>query len=168
MSKLLYLTEQEDDNVDYVIKSILSFNEEDKDKLDPTPIKLYINCYGGDVYQFLGLIDVIESSITPIHTITLGAAMSCAFLVTLSGHKRFAYKNSTFMYHQISTGEWGTAKNLEEDLIETKRLQKIIENRILSKTKITKKQLSDNYNSKNDWYLGAEEALKYHIIDQIL
>ena len=168
MSKLLYLTEQEDDNVDYVIKSILSFNEEDKDKLDPTPIKLYINCYGGDVYQFLGLIDVIESSITPIHTITLGAAMSCAFLVALSGHKRFAYKNSTFMYHQISTGEWGTAKNLEEDLIETKRLQKIIENRVLSKTKITKKQLSDNYNSKNDWYLGAEEALKYHIIDQIL
>jgi ATP-dependent Clp protease protease subunit len=168
MSKLLYLTEQEDDNVDYVIKSILSINEEDKDKLDPTPIKLYINCYGGDVYQFLGLIDIIESSITPIHTITLGAAMSCAFLVALSGHKRFAYKNSTFMYHQISTGEWGTAKNLEEDLIETKRLQKIIENRILSKTKITKKQLSDNYNSKNDWYLGAEEALKYHIIDQIL
>lgn len=167
MSKLLYLTEQEDDNVDYVIKSILSFNEEDKDKLDPTPIKLYINCYGGDVYQFLGLIDVIESSITPIHTITLGAAMSCAFLVALSGHKRFAYKNSTFMYHQISTGEWGTAKNLEEDLIETKRLQKIIESHILSKTKITKKQLSDNYNSKNDWYLGAEEALKYHIIDQI-
>ena len=168
MSKLLYLTEQEDDNVDYVIKSILSFNEEDKDKLDPSPIKLYINCYGGDVYQFLGLIDVIESSITPIHTITLGAAMSCAFLVALSGHKRFAYKNSTFMYHQISTGEWGTAKNLEEDLIETKRLQKIIESIILSKTKISKKQLSDNYNSKNDWYINAEEALKSNIIDQIL
>lgn len=168
MSKLLYLTEQEDDNVDYVIKSILSFNEEDKDKLDPTPIKLYINCYGGDVYQFLGLIDVIESSITPIHTITLGAAMSCAFLVVLSGHKRFAYKNSTFMYHQISTGEWGTAKNLEEDLIETKRLQKIIENHVLIKSKITKKQLSDNYNTKNDWYISAEEALKYNIIDQII
>ena len=168
MSKLLYLTEQEDDNVDYVIKSILSFNEEDKDKLDPSPIKLYINCYGGDVYQFLGLIDVIKASITPIHTITLGAAMSCAFLVALSGHKRFAYKNSTFMYHQISTGEWGTAKNLEEDLIETKRLQKIIESIILSKTKISKKQLSDNYNSKNDWYINAEEALKSNIIDQIL
>jgi ATP-dependent protease ClpP protease subunit len=72
------------------------------------------------------------------------------------------------MYHQISTGEWGTAKNLEEDLIETKRLQKIIESIILSKTKISKKQLSDNYNSKNDWYMNAEEALKSNIIDQIL
>ena len=52
MSRLLYLTEQEEDGVDLTIKSILSFNEEDRDKLDPTPIKLYINCYGGDVYPF--------------------------------------------------------------------------------------------------------------------
>jgi ATP-dependent Clp protease protease subunit len=168
MSRLLYLTEQEEDGVDLIIKSILSINEEDKDKLDPLPIKLYINCYGGDVYPFLGLIDVIESSITPIHTITVGAAMSCAFLVALSGHKRFAYKNSTFMYHQISTGEWGTAKNLEEDLIETKRLQKLIESLIVSKTKISKKQLSEIYNNKNDWFMSSEEALKYNIIDQII
>ena len=136
MSNILYLTEQdqENNNVDSIIKSILEVNESNKTS---SPIKLYINSYGGDVYPFLGLIDVILASKTPVYTYTLGAAMSCALLVALAGHKRFAYKHSTFMYHQISLGEWDVAKNLEEDLIETKRLHKLIEEMVLNKTTIT-------------------------------
>ena len=170
MSKLLYLTEQEDDNVDYVIKSILSFNEEDKDKLDPTPIKLYINCYGGDVYQFLGLIDVIESSITPIHTITLGAAMSCAFLVALSGHKRFAHKLTSFMYHECLSvfGDYEKVTTLKENLEETERISDMYDDYILNKTSLTKKQLDKVKKGKYDWYFDADDALEYKIIDQII
>ena len=94
--------------------------------------------------------------------------MSSALLVALAGHKRFAYKHSTFIIHQISTGEWGTAKHLEEDLVESKRLQKILDNIILSRTKITKRQLTSIYNHKKDWYINSEEALKYKIVDQII
>jgi ATP-dependent Clp protease protease subunit len=162
---MLYLTDQEEDNTISVIKSILEINEDNKTS---SPIKLYINSYGGDVYEFFGLIDVIIASKTPVYTYTLGAAMSCALLVALAGHKRFAYKHSSFMYHQISTGEWGTTKHLEEDLVESKRLQKIIDNIILTKTKITKRQLTNIYNNKKDWYMSSEDALKYQIIDQIL
>jgi len=165
MSKILYLDDNEDNAVDEVIKSILEINEYDKHS---SPIKLYINSSGGDVYPFLGLIDVIITSKTPIHTYTLGSAMSSALLVSLAGHKRFAYKHSTFMIHQISTGEWGTAKHLEEDLVESKRLQKILDDIILSRTKITKRQLTSIYNHKKDWYINSEDALKYKIIDQIL
>jgi ATP-dependent Clp protease, protease subunit len=165
MNNILYLTdEQEENNVDSVIRSILEINEEPSSH----PIKLYINSSGGDVYPFLGLIDVIITSKTPIHTYTLGSAMSSALLVALVGHKRFAYEHSTFMIHQISTGEWGTAKHLEEDLTETKRLQKILDSIILSKTKITKRQLTSVYNNKKDWYISAEDALKYQIIDRII
>ena len=162
---MLYLTDQEEDNTISVIKSILEINEDNKTS---SPIKLYINSYGGDVYEFFGLIDVIIASKTPIYTYTLGAAMSCALLVALAGHKRFAYKHSTFMYHQISLGEWDVAKNLEEDLIETKRLHKIIEKLILEKTNISKNQIKNIHNHKKDCYINSEEALKYKIIDQII
>ena len=167
MSNILYLTEQdqENNNVDSIIKSILEVNDTNKTS---SPIKLYINSYGGDVYQFFGLIDVILASKTPVYTYTLGAAMSCALLVALAGHKRFAYKHSTFMYHQISLGEWDVAKNLEEDLIETKRLHKLIEELVLDKTTITKEQIKDIHNHKRDWYISPGEALKYKIIDQII
>jgi len=166
MSNILYLAEQDqENNVDSIIKSILEINEYNKSS---SPIKLYINSYGGDVYQFFGLIDVITASKTPVHTYTLGAAMSCGLLVALAGHKRFAYKHSTFMYHQISLGEWDVAKNLEEDLNETKRLHKLIERMVLDKTTITKKQIKDIHNHKKDWYLNADEALHYKIIDQII
>ena len=166
MSNILYLAEQDqENNVDEIIKSILEINESNKSS---SPIKLYINSYGGDVYPFLGLIDVILTSKTPVYTYTLGAAMSCALLVALAGHKRFAYKHSTFMYHQISLGEWDVAKNLEEDLIETKRLHKLIEEMVLNKTTITKEQIEDVHNHKRDWYINSEEALKYKIIDQII
>jgi len=62
MSKILYLDDNEDNAVDEVIKSILEINEYDKHS---SPIKLYINSSGGDVYPFLGLIDVIITSKTP-------------------------------------------------------------------------------------------------------
>jgi len=168
MSKILYLADNEDNAVDEIIKSILEINDDDKGTASPRPIHLYINSYGGDVYPFLGLIDVIIASKTPVYTYTLGAAMSSALLVVLAGHKRFAYKHSTFMYHQVSTGEWGTTKHLEEDLVESKRLQKILDNIILEKTKITKRQLTSIYNNKKDWYMSSEDALRYQIIDQIL
>jgi ATP-dependent Clp protease protease subunit len=170
MSNIIYLTDDDDgnNNINEIIKSILEINEENEEIIEPSPIKLYINSYGGDVYHFLGLIDVIITSKTPIHTYALGTAMSCALLVALSGHKRFAYKHSTFMYHQISLGDWDIAKNLEEDLIETKRLHKIIEKLILDKTNISKKQIKNTHNYKKDWYFNAEEALKMKVIDQII
>jgi ATP-dependent Clp protease protease subunit len=165
MSKILYLTDYEEDNTISVIKSILEMNEDSKTS---SPIKLYINSGGGDVYDFLGLIDVIITSKIPIHTYTLGSAMSSALLVALVGHKRFAYEHSTFMIHQISSGEENTVKTLERDLAESKRLQKILDSFITSKSKITKRQLSKVYNSNKDWYISAEDALKYKIIDQII
>ena len=60
------------------------------------------------------------------------------------------------------------AKNLEEDLIETKRLHKLIEELVLDKTTITKEQIKDIHNHKRDWYISPGEALKYKIIDQII
>jgi ATP-dependent Clp protease protease subunit len=132
------------------------------------PIQIYIDSYGGYIYQCFGLLSIMESSKTPIHTIATGAAMSCGFMILICGHKRFGYNRCTPMYHQASSGGNGKVKDLEEDLIETKRLQKMIEQVTLEKTKISKDQIKRNYAHKKDWFMTAEEALKLGVIDKIL
>jgi len=116
----------------------------------------------------MGLIGVMQNSNVPIHTIVTGCAMSCGFIIAITGHKRFAYDQATFMYHQVSTGAVGKLKDIEEDVIETKRLQKFIEEHTLAKTKLTEKDLEKCYDQKKDWYFTAKQALKNGIIDSIL
>lgn len=148
-----------------VSKFIINLN-----KIDNTsPINIYIDSYGGNVYQCLGLISVIEASKVPVYTHVLGCAMSCAFMLAISGHKRFAYKYSTFMYHQVSTNNvYGDIKGIKDDIKEAERIQKIFENIVLSKTNIDKNILIDVFNNRTDWYMSAKEALKLNCIDKII
>ena len=110
----------------------------------------------------------MEKSKTPIHTIVTGAAMSCGFMILIHGHRRFAHKYSTPLYHQVSGGVIGTVKQMEERLEESKRLQKQIENMTIEKTKITRKKLKEIYDGKVDWFMSAEEALELGVVDEIL
>lgn len=134
----------------------------------PQPIKLYLDSYGGDIYTTMGLVGVIESSITPVHTYITGSAMSAGFLILISGHKRFCYKYSSLMYHQISGESSGQARQQELDVEENRRIMEIMEDIVLSKTKISKRKLKQVYNTKDDWYISPEEALKLSIIDEII
>lgn len=175
----LFLSEQVDqESIDKILKKIIEINESDE-KLKqiskiysltykPEPIKLYIDSFGGNAYQAFGIISVIESSKIPIHTICTGAAMSAGFLILISGHKRFAYKYSTPLYHQVASFNFGKLKDLEDDVAESKRLQKIMEKFVLEKTKISKDKLKQVYTEKIDWYMSSEEALKLGVIDEIL
>lgn len=175
----LFLSQQvNQDSINSITKSIVEITEHDMElkKLfssqdliyNPKPIKLYIDSYGGSVYQCLGLLGIMQTNKIPIHTIVTGCAMSCGFLISISGHKRFGYKNSTYLYHQVSSSKSGTIKDLEEEIIETKRLQKIIEKITLNRTKITKKRLKDIYKTKYDWFMDTTEALELGVIDEEL
>lgn len=132
------------------------------------PIKIYIDSYGGYIYQCFGLLSIMEASKTPIHTIVTGCAMSCGFMILIYGHKRFGYPLSTPLYHQISSGFWGKVKDAEEKLIETKRLQEKLEEIVLKKTKIGRRKLDQIYARKIDWYMDVEEAKRLGVIDEIL
>ena len=134
----------------------------------PKPIKIYIDSYGGYVYQCYGLLSIMKACKTPIHTIVTGCAMSCGFLMAITGHRRFAYPKSTLMYHQISSGAIGKAKDIEERIVETKRLQKMLEQHTLEHTGITKSKLKEVYKAKFDWYMTAKEALELKVVDEIL
>lgn len=175
---LLFNKEVDQHSIGELSKSILEINVDDNYitqlyKLHslsyaPDPIKIYIDSYGGTVYQCFGLLGIIENSKTPIHTITTGCAMSSGFMISISGHKRYAYNKSTFCHHQLSGGAEGKLKEISDDYIENERLQKIIEKHVMTHTKITKKQLHKNYMEKNDWYFDVKEALKLGVIDKII
>ena len=175
----LYLPKQVDQaSMNDLTKGIIDINENDTYlrelysvynlEYNPQPIKIYIDSYGGAVYQCFGLIGVMEKSKTPIHTIVTGAAMSCGFMILINGHKRMAYSHATPLYHQVSSGFYGKVQDIEEKLEETKRLQKKIEDMTLSLTKISKKKLSDVLKNKIDWYMSAEEALSLGVVDEIV
>jgi ATP-dependent protease ClpP protease subunit len=57
---------------------------------------------------------------------------------------------------------------MEEDIIETKRLQKIIEKHTLKNTDITKDELRDIYEKKIDWFIDSKQAKKLGVIDEII
>ena len=177
--RTLYLPEQvNQESMNKLTKSIIEINKSDDylKKLyaisdidyNPKPIEIYIDSYGGAVYQCMGLLGVMEKSVTPIHTIVTGCAMSCGFMILISGHKRFGYKLSTPLYHQVSTGFRGKVQDMEESLEETKRLQKMIEKITLAQTEIPKKRLKEVLKNKVDWYMTAKEALELGVIDEII
>lgn len=139
-------------------------NEKQKD-FTPTPIKLFINSFGGSIYDAWSLIDIILRSQTPIYTYCTGYAMSAGFLIFLAGHKRYATPNATLLYHQLSAGNWNKILDLEQDMEEYKRLQYDIEEYVCSRTLIPKKTLEDNKEKKIDWYIHSEDFEKYNLAE---
>lgn len=153
---LLYLLKQDEEN------------ESEKRDFKRQPIQIYINSYGGEVYDMWALIDIIEKSKTPIYTYCTGYAMSAAFKIFLSGHKRFATRHATFMYHQMSCYRSGKYQDLVEDRKEMDFLNLKNEEYVIERTKITKEYIDEIREKKIDVYIHAEEALKLGIIDEVI
>lgn len=177
--RTLYLPEQvNQESMNKLTKAIIEINNSDAYlrklygindiEYVPKPIEIYIDSYGGAVYQCFGLLGVMDKSVTPVHTIVTGAAMSCGFMILISGHKRFGYEMSTPLYHQVSSSSRGKVQDLEENLQETKRLQQKIEEITLQRTTISKKKLKEILKNKVDWYMTAQEALALGVIDEIV
>ena len=162
-------------SVSDIINKISGINFIDKEREEEfigytrEPIKLIINSFGGSVYDGLSLYDYIANSKTPIHTISSGSSMSMGFIILLAGHKRYATKHSTIMYHEVSTFCWDKLEGIKREVEELKRLQDdILDTIVLERTKILKEKLIEVRNFKKDWFICPQDALKLGIIDEII
>lgn len=153
-----------------ILQQIREDDEKDKKEKDykREPIKLYINSYVGSVYDMWGLIDVILNSKTPIYTYCTGYAMSAAFKIFLAGHKRYCYKHSTFMYHQMSCRLSGKLQDVEEDRKEMDDQNTKIEEYVIDRTNLTKDDIKEIREKRKDFYIHSDEAVKYGIVDEVL
>ena len=156
------------ESVNELIEVIYDINEEDAKKTQKEPIKLIINSFGGELYSGLALVDVIDNSLTPIHTICHGSAMSMALIVYAAGHRRLASKYATFMYHEASYGTDGKIMHHKQEIKETERTDKICDDYLLSKTKFTPKQLKDVRDKRSEWYFDVKTAMKHGLVHEIL
>jgi ATP-dependent Clp protease protease subunit len=154
-----------------VIRFIYEMNEEDK-KLTlekREPIKIIINSEGGDVYSGFGIVEAIQLSKTPVHTICHGQAQSMALLILAVGHKRYIGPYSTIMYHEINwETEYSPGKFHKQELQEADRMQFIYDDLLLEATNLTNEQLEKIKNHKGYWYISSTDAMKFNIVDEIL
>lgn len=129
------------------------------------PIKIYIDSCGGSLTDAFTIIDSIRMSKTPVITIATGCAYSAGFFIFISGHKRIAYPHASFLYHEGSATNGGTAgqfRNFADFYdIQLTQLKQIV----LDYTDINE----DEYNKhkKDDWWMTAEDAINYGMADKI-
>ena len=169
----LYLSGNIDqENISTINIEILKILQEDEEqeniqkKYKRKPIKLYINSFGGSVYDCLSLVDIMIFSKTPIYTYCTGYAMSAAFVLFICGTKRYMSHHATLMYHQISGTYSPKIADAEESVSECKRLEKAVNEIIINRTKITPLQLQENRKMKSDWYIDISEALDLGCADE--
>ena len=142
-------------------------------KFDPTAIdmphiQLLLSTYGGCVYDGLSLYDAVKNSNTEVDITCFGKIMSMGIILLLSAKTRKAYRNTTFMIHEGSSGFIGKVADMEESVEESKRLREVIFDIIEKETKISKAKLDEVRKSRMDWFLTAEEALEYGLITEII
>lgn len=141
-------------------------------KIVKPDINIYLCTYGGSVYDMLAIYDEIKR-LTQEYVVNIycvGKIMSAGTIIMLSVdlEHRFAYPNTTFMYHTLSSGYDGKMKDMEEDVIESKRLHNVMWNIYKENTGIPIEKLKEIYKCKKDWYITAEKAKKYCIISKIV
>jgi len=168
LSRIMTLGDIETEVVNDIIHNIYEINEEDIKKQTADPIKIVINSTGGEIYSGLALIDVINTSLTPIHTICHGSAMSMGLIIFVAGHYRTTSPNATFMYHEAMYGLEGKTAYHKQEMKEANRIDKICDDYLISKTKLTQKLLDNVKNTQAEWYFDAKTALKYGVVSEIL
>ncbi len=164
---IIFLGGPIDDHVANLVIAQLLFLQSEDPKKD---ISLYINSPGGSISAGLAIIDTMKHIKNNITTVCVGMAASMGAVILSAGEKgkRFALPNAEVMIHQplISGGLEGQATEIEihaKHIIKTRdKLYKILaENTGQTKEKIEK-------DGDRDYWMTADEAKKYGIVDKVL
>jgi ATP-dependent Clp protease, protease subunit len=163
--RIVFLGQEVDDQIaNLIVAQILYLEAQDPDK----DINLYINSPGGVAYAGLAIYDVIQHVRPEVATICIGMGMSAAAMVLCGGAKgkRLALPSAKIMIHQGSAGARGAPSDMEihlrEVLATTKRMAQIVAHH-------TGKPLDDvERDIDRDYYMTAEEARHYGIVDAVI
>lgn len=165
MDRIIFLGTQIDDYTANVIQAQLLY----LDSSDPgKDISIYINSPGGSVYAGYGIYDTMQFITSEVSTICTGIAASMASVLLVSGAKgkRFALQHSRVMIHQPLGGVQGQASDIEitarEILKVRKELYTIISEHSGKPYEVVERD------SDRDFWMNAEEAKEYGMIDAIL
>ena len=165
MDRIIFLGLAIDDYVANIIQAQLLFLE----STDPTKdIQIYFNTPGGSVYAGLGIYDTIQYINADVATICTGMAASMGAVLLTSGTKgkRSALKHSRVMIHQPMGGAQGQASDIEITAREIQKLKHELYEIIAKHSGNSIKKVEKD--SDRDFWMTADEAKKYGMIDEVL
>ncbi len=163
--RIIFLTVPIDDHIaGLIIAQMLFLETQDPEK----EIYFYINSPGGYVTAGLAIYDTMQYIKPPVVTVCVGMAASMAAVLLAGGHKgkRLILPHSRVMIHQPWGGAQGQATDIEIEAKEIARLKEML-NDILSKHTGQPLRKIERDTDRN-FYMSAEEAVKYGIVDKIV
>jgi len=165
MDRIIFLGVPINDHVANIIMGQLLFLESTAPKRD---IQIYLNSPGGSVYAGLGIYDTMQYISSDVATICTGMAASMAAVLLCAGEpkKRSALKHSRVMIHQPLGGAQGQASDMEITVNEIKKMKKTLYEIIANHSGQTYEKVYED--SDRDYWMNADEAKAYGMIDEIL
>ena len=165
MDRIIFLGVGINDYVSNIIQAQLLFLESVDSKKD---IQIYMNSPGGSVYAGLGIYDTMQFIQPAIATICTGMAASMGAVLMCAGAKgkRAALKHARVMIHQPMGGAEGQASDIEITAREIQKLKKELYEIIASHSGQTYDKVYAD--SDRDYWMTAEEAKAYGMIDEVL
>jgi ATP-dependent Clp protease protease subunit len=165
MDRIIFLGTEVNDYTANVLQAQLLY----LDSTDPgKDINVYINSPGGSVYAGLGIYDTMQFIQSDVATICTGMAASMAAVLLVAGKegKRSALPHSRVMIHQPLGGVQGQASDIEIEAREIQKVKKELYTIIADHSG----QLFDKVweDSDRDYWMTAQEACEYGMIDQVL
>jgi ATP-dependent Clp protease protease subunit len=163
--RIIFLGTPVDDQIaNLTVAQLLHLESEDPDK----DISIYINSPGGVVYAGLAIYDTMQFIKPDVATICIGMAMSMGAVILTGGTKgkRMALPNSKILIHQGSAGFSGQPTDIEIQAREVIGLKRSLEEIMAKHTGQTQEKLQKDMD--RDYYMTAQEAKDYGIIDNVI
>lgn len=161
---VLVSTPINDQTASLIIAQLIHLSNEDPE----APIQMYISSPGGVVYAGLGIYDTMKMIPNQISTVAVGFTASFGTVLLTAGSKghRYALPNATIHMHQPLGGAQGQASDIEIQANEILRLKKRLNEILADSTDKPLEKIEQDTN--RDFYLTAEGAVDYGLVDHVL
>jgi ATP-dependent Clp protease, protease subunit len=163
--RIIFLGTPVDDQIaNLIVAQLIHLESEEPDK----DISVYINSPGGSVYAGLAIYDTMQYIKPDVQTICVGIAMSMGALLLAAGTegKRMATPNAKVLIHQVAGGFQGQATDIEIQARETLNMKRLLEEIIAKHSKQDLGKVAKDM--ERDYFMTAEEAKDYGIVDQVI
>ena len=147
-----------------IVAQLLVLNKEDAE----TPIQMYVNSPGGQVYAGLAIYDTMQMITNPISTVAVGVTASFGTVILTAGStgQRYALPHATIHLHQPLGGAQGQATDIQIQAKEILRLKERLNEILAHHTGKSVKQIEKD--TDRDYWMDSAGAKEYGLVDEIL
>lgn len=162
------LNSQIDENFfEYIVLPLLKFEQDDSME----PVKLYLNTPGGSTADGLMLCNVIDNYKKPLKIIVPSYSCSMGTIILCSGNhnknvQKLCYPFSFALFHSGQTYIGGESTSVEDVMNFNKSVDDKIRQYVINNTNISEKEYQEH--QRKQWYLTADEMLKFGLVDEII